>query len=850
MIGRPPRPRAWSSICLAILAIPTVAHAGADVTLWEKLPKGWGWEVPNGEPADRFEAPALGFVRLPAKYDARGIESDRSSPFLLRATATLNRPAGEYRLILRSRNAARLVVGGAVVAETNPINPNASGHEEVPDLAPPEDPRWRYVATGDQERIVPWKSDGTPVLVELWVLIGDKKMRHETGELSVSVAAAGGVPSVVGSDDRIALTDEGWTRFAASEAARLHAFDNGRRRLAARSDDAYWNRRHEAAARIARHDPPPTPPGDGNLIDRHMAEALRDAGVPRVEPADDAAFFRRLALDVTGLIPDPDALEAFLADPSPDKRTKAVDAMLADPRWADGWMGYWQDVLAENPGILKPTLNNTGPFRKYLHGAFLDNTPADRLVTELTRLGGSALGGGPAGFGVASQNDAPMAAKAQILAKAFLAAEMKCARCHDAPSHPYDQADLFGLAGMLAGKPVAVPVSSTVRSLPGGRTPAVSITLKAGEQVPPHWNLDAIGDEDVPEDLLPPDASPRDRLALLITSPTNARFAPVMVNRLWKRYLGVGLVEPVDDWDDSPTALQPALLDALAREFMSGGYDLKRLARLILTSQTYQGQVRPGGSTDEERATLAALPARRRMSAEQVLDSVYAAVGKPFRAEELNLDPDGRRPPQDFLNLGVPTRAWQFTSLSNERDRPALSLPVAQSLVDVLETFGWRASRQDPITDRDEATTPLQPAMLANGVAAQRATRLSDDGAVTELCLKDQPAKDLVEDVYLRILSRRPTSAETARAVAYLGETFAGRVVPGAKRNVQAFHTPARRVSWSNHLSPEATRIQLEMEKAARAGDPPTDRLTPAFRERMEDLVWALLNSPEFVFLP
>jgi hypothetical protein len=248
--------------------------------------------------------------------------------------------------------------------------------------------------------------------------------------------------------------------------------------------------------------------------------------------------------------------------------------------------------------------------------------------------------------------------------------------------------------------------------------------------------------------------------------------------------------------------------------------------------------------------SLAAVPARRRMSAEQVLDSMFAAVGKPFRAEELNLDPDGRRPPTEFLNLGVPRRAWQFTSLSNERDRPALSLPVAQSLVDVLETFGWRSSRQDAVTDRDEATTPLQPAMLANGVAANRASRLSDDSAVTDLCLKDQPAEMLVRDVYLRVLSRVPTEAETAGALAYLGDTYSGRVVPGASAVRNPPHTPARRVSWSNHLSPEATRIQLENEKAARAGDPPTNRLTPAFRERMEDIVWALLNSPEFVFVP
>ncbi len=500
-------------------------------------------------------------------------------------------------------------------------------------------------------------------------------------------------------------------------------------------------------------------------------------------------------------------------------------------------MGYWQDVLAENPNIVNPTLNNTGPFRRYLHHAFTDNTPIDRLATELIRMEGSKLFGGPAGFGLATQNDAPMAAKAHVLAKAFLAAEMKCARCHDAPFHPFEQSDLFGLAALLDGKPQVIPDTSTVRRQAGGRTPAVSVSLEAGDAVEPAWNLVDLGPKTLPEGLLPAKASPRERLAALVTSPRNARFARVVVNRLWKRYLGFGLVEPVDDWDgESTTRKHPALLSALARELMTHDYDLKHVARLILDSNAYQAEVRPGGTI------------RRRMSAEQLLDSLFAAVGKEFRAEELNLDPDGRRPPTEFLNLGVPSRAWEFASTSNERDRPALSLPVVQSLVDVLETFGWRPSRQDPLTVRDEATTPLQPALLANGIVASRVARLSDDSAITELCLKVGDPEALIRSVYLRILSRRPSDLETSRMVVYLDGTFPNRVVPGAL--AERPHVTRRRVSWSNHLSPEASTIQQEMEKEARAGDPPTKRLTPEFRERIEDMVWALINSPEFVYLP
>jgi len=835
-------------ILLASASLASAADA-VRVSLFENLPKDWSWDAPQAQPDDCFEAPAMGFLRVAAKYNERGIQVDRSSPFALHAEASLKVPNGPYRFILRSRGAAQLLIDGKVLTETASIKPNSSGDDEVPQIVPPEDPRWRYVAPGDQEAIAAWTSDGAEHRVELWALIGEKRMRPETGEMSVSLVAPGGVPLLIGGSNQVELTDAGWTSFTESEHKRLDAFDTARRRAAAASEDRYWKSRHELArretARKLRHDPP----GEGNIVDRYVTASLKQAGVEPRPPVDDAAFFRRLALDTIGVVPDAGEVEAFLADARPDKRARAIDARLADPRWADGWMGYWQDVLAENPGILKPTLNNTGPFRRYLYTAFLDNTPFDRFATELIRMEGSPLGGGPAGFGIATQNDVPMAAKAHVLAKAFLAAEMRCARCHDAPFHPYDQADLFGVAALLTGKPITIPGTSTVKRQEGGREPAVSVSLKEGDKVEPQWSLSEIGPDTLPEGLLPPNASMRERLAALITSPRNKRFAPAIANRIWTRYLGVGLVEPVDDWDNEPTTRMPELLDALARELTTHDYDLKHVARVILNARIYQAQVSKNGSR-EARKDLIAAPARRRMSSEQLVDSLFEAAGKTFAAEELNLDPDGRRPPTEFLNLGTPRRAWEFTSTSNERDRPALSLPVVQSIVDVLQTFGWRPSRQDPITVRDDAITPLQPALLANGVVANRIAQLSDDSKITELCLREQPAADLIRSVYLRILSRAPTESESSRMVAYLGETYEKRVVPGGKTAPPVSWNASRRVSWSNHLSPEATRIQIERERAARAGDPPTARLQPKFRERMEDIVWALINSPEFVFLP
>ncbi len=846
-------------VAVALVSAPVDSVAGAPVrvAIWEGIAEPWNGTTPGDTPPEVYDAPAMGFARIPAKVNARGIEVDRHTPFVLDARATLKAPSGPYRLILRAKGTARLAVDGRVVAETGPIQPNAVGHEPVPEPAPPEDARWREVAAGDQERIVAWTSDGEAHEVVLRALLGAEKLRPEPGEMSVSIVAPGGVPGLVGDPSGPGLTPDGWDAYSAAEKARIDALDTTRRRLAARGEEAFWRMRHDLARRESSLVFPLELPADVfrpepmDFMDLRLREGLAAIGRRPNPPVDDPAFLRRLSLDTIGLPPAAEEVESFLADLRPDKRARAIDARLGDDRWADGWMGYWQDVLAENPGILKPTLNNTGPFRRYLYLAFLDNLPFDRFVTELVRMDGSAFFGGPAGFGVATQNDAPMAAKAHVLAKAFLAADMKCARCHDAPSHPFDQGQLFSLAGMLEGKPQAVPSTSTVRSQDGGRQPAVSVSLKAGDTVEPGFDLADLAPAELPGGMLAEGASTRERLAALLVSPRNARFARVIANRLWARYMGAGLVEPVDDWDghDGTSVSDPEILDDLARDLLSSGYDLKHLARRILNSRAYQaraeGPPAPRASSEVRRF---AGPARRRMSAEQLADSLFAAAGKPFGAEGQCVDPEGRRPPTEMLNLGVPARAWQFTSTANERDRPALSLPVTQTFVDLLQAFGWRPARQEPLTVREEATTPLQPAQLANGIVAARASRLSDDSAFTALCLEDRPLPTLIRSVYLRVLSRPPTAAETSRLVAYLGDTYRDRVVPGAPSNPR--RTPVRRVSWSNHLQPRATEIQLLAEQAAREGDPPTRRLRPGFRERMEDVVWALMNSPEFVILP
>jgi len=205
---------------------------------------------------------------------------------------------------------------------------------------------------------------------------------------------------------------------------------------------------------------------------------------------------------------------------------------------------------------------------------------------------------------------------------------------------------------------------------------------------------------------------------------------------------------------------------------------------------------------------------------------------------------------QDFLNLGKPQRAWEFAGLSNERDRPALAKPAAQPFTDILVNFGWRDSRAEPKSVREEAPNVLQPASVANGILGARITRLSDDSAFTALALRPQPVDDLVTQLFQRILSRAPSEKERAAFTSALTPGYADRVLAVPSGELPKKPRVTKVVMWSNHLNPESTNVVYEIEKLVRAGDPVTPRLAAPWRERMEDAVWALILTPEFVYEP
>lgn len=809
-------------------------------------------------PTLRYTESAFGFPRVPTKFSNNGLALDYSEPFVLKATMTRVLPAGIYRFRLRSKGSARFEVDGEVLAMTKRQKPNRSSNDPLPPPVEHEDSPVRPVHFPHQDKVITLELDGAEHKFVLIALIGSYGLTPDPAELLVSYARPDELDRLLGGDDTPLLTDEGWESYRDRVIARHDTGDITRRRAVDDAVEAAWAERHRKVREWLKTQPAPEVPAVSsedavsNDIDRFIQAKLEAASVGAMPLTSDLEFFRRLSLDTIGLIPTADEIRAYLADPLEVRRQRAVEKRLSHPGWADNWIPYWQDVLAENPGILKPDLNNTGPFRWWLHQAFSDGLPFDRLVTELVEMEGSLHKGAPRAFGMASLNDAPMAAKADVLSQAFLGRKLSCARCHDAPFHPFKQQDLFSMAALLEGKPIKLPETSTVPLREGARKPYVTISLKPGDAINPHWPFQDLKAAKVVAE--PPNNTSvptRHQLATLLVDPQNERFAQVVVNRVWKRYMGRGLVEPAHDWSEAETS-HPELLRYLAREFVANDYDLKHLAGLIFSSQAYQRKSDPQASDPgNERHTLFSGPLRRRLSAEQLVDSLHLAAGKALDVEELNLNPLGDRPLRQFLNMGVPRRAWEMTALSNERDRPSLALPRAQAVVDVLTTFGWRQARQDPATVRDDGPSPMQTLMLANGPLGTRITRLSDDSAFTRLALEDRSLDDLIQETYLRVLSRPPTDSERHLFKDYLQPTYADRRVEGVEvEEIDLSKKTDTRVSWANHMDAKANLIRMEEERKVRMGDDPTEALQPAFRERYEDVVWALVNSPEFKLIP
>jgi hypothetical protein len=355
--------------------------------------------------------------------------------------------------------------------------------------------------------------------------------------------------------------------------------------------------------------------GREHPIDRLVDAYFGDNKLTRPQPLGDAAFIRRLTLDLAGLLPTPEAIDAFVADKSPDKREKLITATLArDVDYAEHWLSFWNDLLRNDYQGTGYIDGGRKPITGWLYQSLLSNKPYHQFARELLAPPTPDSRGFIDGIqwrGSVNASQVREIQFSQSVSQTFLGLNMKCASCHDSFVDRWKLDEAYGLAAIYAERPLEIARCDK----PTGKM------AKAGWIFPELGQVDANAPQ--PERLK--------QLAGLMTHPDNGRFTRTIVNRLWHRLMGRGIVHPVDAMDTEPWSED--LLDYLAVRFADDGYDLKKALALIASSQIYQSQ--PAVTAKNADATVFRGPLAKRMSAEQFVDAVWTLTGTaPAKAND------------------------------------------------------------------------------------------------------------------------------------------------------------------------------------------------------------------------
>ncbi len=339
---------------------------------------------------------------------------------------------------------------------------------------------------------------------------------------------------------------------------------------------------------------PPAVEGRTNPIDRILDAYLAKRGIPRPPALDDASFARRVSLDIVGLLPEPAAFES---------RERLIADLLADDvGYADHWLTFWNDLLRNDYTGTGFITRGRTQITAWLYRALLENKPYDQFVRELISPTDESKGfiGGIKWRGDVNSSQSLEVQFAQNISQAFLGINMKCASCHDSFIDRWKLEEAYALAAVYAKAPLEIH----------------RCDIPTGEIARAAWIFPEIGKID-------PDASQPERLAQLaelMVHPENGRTTRTIVNRLWHRLMGRGIVHPVDAMHTRPWSED--LLDFLAADLAANGHDLKHTIALITGSRAYQSQAAVLGEEPGEDYVFAG-PIAKRMTAEQFLDAVW-----------------------------------------------------------------------------------------------------------------------------------------------------------------------------------------------------------------------------------
>src|SRR5262249_27074444 len=365
-----------------------------------------------------------------------------------------------------------------------------------------------------------------------------------------------------------------------------------------------------------------------NYVDRLVDAKLERLKIQPSLPTDDATFLRRVSLDLTGRLPSLERVRAFLGDarPSRVKRAKAIDTLIGSPEYVDHWTVKWGDLLQ----CSRKYLGEKGAyqFQEWIHDAIASNRPYDALVRELITARGSSYDNPAANyFRVAGGAKPAMEKTTQV----FLGVRMVCAQCHDHPferwtrTQYYQMSAFFAAVGVRAGYEVGEEIVFDQRLDYEMKHP------KDGRVVKPAFMVASSAAS------IPDGPERRDALADWLTSKDNPYFARAMANRMWSYFLGKGIIDPVDDIRASNPPSNPALQDALTKDFVAHGFDLRHLMRTIVSSRAYQASIATNEWNAADRDNFShATP--RRLTAEELMDAVASAAGARPRFPEVPED--------------------------------------------------------------------------------------------------------------------------------------------------------------------------------------------------------------------
>lgn len=485
--------------------------------------------------------------------------------------------------------------------------------------------------------------------------------------------------------------------------------------------------------------------GRRNFIDDLGLKQLRRLNLKPSPGCSDEVFVRRAYVDTIGTLPTALEVREFLADGAPGKRDTLIETLLARPEFVDFWSYHWSDLLMINGNLLRP--DAVKAYYAWIHDHVEANTPWDDFVREVITAKGSSIENGATNFYALHQAPEDMAENAS---QAFLGLSIGCAKCHNHPLEKWTNDQYYSFANLFS-RVRAKGWGGDPRSGDGKRT---LVTVASGELIQPRTGK--------PQPPTPLDAKPlpfdapadrREYLADWLVSRDNPLFARSITNRVWRNFMGVGLVEQVDDMRRSNPASNEELLQASADYLVDSDFNLKALMRQILQSETYQRSSRPLDKNDGDTGNYSRYYPKRLM-AEVLLDAVSQVTAVPSEFNKIVFSGADVRD-TDFYPAG--TRAIELYDAA------------VQSYF--LQTFGRHQRRITCECERSDEPSMVQVLHISNGTTINGKLQTKDNQLDRWLNDFKDDRSALLDELFLSSLSRYPAEHERSAMLQLFGET-------------------------------------------------------------------------------